>query len=211
MNHLNYLRFQGARRDALRRLQKTLFGSAAPEVECRGSSNVEPITARRNIQPCIQLLHCSPRGLRRPSDTHRSLASNTETTFIQHGQFPRHFTYGACGRRAVSFSPSLSTLNSSPRSNDDQVQEAERTALDFSLLSSLISTDQGPGNALSLWYVLTTAALLAFHQASAVGDLWKYISVLRDLDPSQEATVARRIREACLKSSVLVGFPRVSL
>lgn len=63
------------------------------------------------------------------------------------------------------------------------------------------------------WYVVVTAALLSFHQEAAVGELWRYIAGNRNSsedDGSELITLARRIRESCLKASVLVGFPRVS-
>jgi hypothetical protein len=212
MSYLNHIKSHGTRSHTLRGLQKTLYCLASPRAECRRFGDVEPITAQRNIQPCIRLLHCSSSRFIWPSDTYITQASHTAITFIRHGQFPRHFTSGAYGRTAdeSSASPSFSTTTSSSRLNGDQTREAQQKGLDFSQLSSLIGTDRGPGNESSLWYVITAAGLLAFHRAPAVGELWKYISVLHDLDPAQEATVARRIREACLKSSVLVGFPRVS-
>ena len=62
-----------------------------------------------------------------------------------------------------------------------------------------------------LWYILTTAVLLSYHKEKFIGELWAYVtSELGDDDDEERLSVARRIREACLKSSTLVGFPRVS-
>lgn len=60
-----------------------------------------------------------------------------------------------------------------------------------------------------LWYILATAALLAFHQVPLIGELWRYLCQQR-LSEKEQLAAVRQIREACLKSSVLVGFPRVS-
>ncbi|EXJ79862.1 hypothetical protein A1O3_08147 [Capronia epimyces CBS 606.96] len=76
-----------------------------------------------------------------------------------------------------------------------------------------------------LWYILTTAVLLAFHKEKLIGDLWTYLARPRrgeshddddddddDIEAEEEEeslmVIARRIREACLKASTLVGFPR---
>jgi len=80
--------------------------------------------------------------------------------------------------------------------------------LDFSKLESLFLFAGSPDRP-QLWYILATAALLAFHQAPLIGELWRYLSQQRRSEGENLAAV-RQIREACLKSSVLVGFPRVS-
>ena len=87
--------------------------------------------------------------------------------------------------------------------------------VDFSVLPCLMPGEEGSTTGDSLWYVVVAAALLAFHHEPGVGQLWRYISGLYgeragSKTEQEQATIARRIRESCLKSSVLVGFPRVS-
>lgn len=82
--------------------------------------------------------------------------------------------------------------------------------IDFSRISRIIKSDRGVVDASSIWYVVATAALLGLNRQSAIEQLWKYISDQCDHDKSKMLAIARRIREACLKSSVLVGFPHVS-
>lgn len=125
-------------------------------------------------------------------------------------------------------SPSPSSPSSSPTSphhtttNDKTSREPDATPrnsthIDFDRLSAAMP-DQSVTGVDSLWYVVATASLLAFHKEAAVGELWKYISQ-RCADEGQvggidaqdrQLRIARRIRESCLKASVLVGFPRVS-
>lgn len=82
-------------------------------------------------------------------------------------------------------------------------------AMDFSRLAGLIPGETTTTDT-SIWYVVATAALMSFHQEAAVGELYKFIAAQGSCDKAQLVTVARRIRETCLKASVLVGFPRVS-
>ncbi|KAK2850745.1 hypothetical protein FQN49_005362 [Arthroderma sp. PD_2] len=80
------------------------------------------------------------------------------------------------------------------------------SGIDFSALSRLIPHDGSNGEA--LWYVVVAAALMAFHREAAVGALWEHIVSTQRLSEEGKTVIARRIRESCLKSSVLVGFPR---
>lgn len=61
------------------------------------------------------------------------------------------------------------------------------------------------------WYLPVTAALLAFHHEKAVSFLWEHISRTRanDEDPHYVTKATERITDACLKSAVIVGLPRV--
>lgn len=82
------------------------------------------------------------------------------------------------------------------------------SGINFSALSKLLPHDGPEGEA--VWYIVVAAALMAFHQESAVGALWEHIVSTRGSSTEEEkALIARRIRESCLKASVLVGFPRV--
>ncbi|OAL69107.1 hypothetical protein A7D00_6866 [Trichophyton violaceum] len=81
------------------------------------------------------------------------------------------------------------------------------SGINFSALSKLLPHDGPEGEA--VWYIVVAAALMAFHQESAVGALWEHIVSTRGSSTEEEkALIARRIRESCLKASVLVGFPR---
>lgn len=82
-----------------------------------------------------------------------------------------------------------------------------RTSIEFLPLARFFTT-QRVDDPCALWYVLTAAALLAFHKEALIGELWRYLSAQCSCEKTQLA-LARRLREACLKSSVLVGFPRV--
>ncbi|KAJ9264738.1 hypothetical protein DTO195F2_2189 [Paecilomyces variotii] len=106
-------------------------------------------------------------------------------------------------RSFSSTSSSSSALNDSPDGGHGEKQQPQ---LNFSELSKIVP-QQSPDGASSLWYIVATAAILGFHREPAVGELWHYISSLGG-EQSQQLAVARRIREACLKASVLVGFPR---
>ncbi|KAL2432387.1 hypothetical protein ABEF95_007351 [Exophiala dermatitidis] len=128
-----------------------------------------------------------------------------------------------------------------------QWHHQQRQSLDFGSLQALFSQIQPPpqsGSAAeegstgtdvvdpSLWYVLTTSVLLAFHKEQLVQDLWTYLANSgthhtnndegrQHDDPTNTGGIqaqaeeeqrllstARKIREACLKASTLVGFPR---
>lgn len=102
---------------------------------------------------------------------------------------------------------SSSSREESTDTVNTQRTRTRRKELDFSKLSQLIPDESAMGTQ-SLWYVVTTAALLAFHHEPGVGELWAYISCLAQTE-EQQIAIARRIRESCLKASVLVGFPRV--
>lgn len=109
-------------------------------------------------------------------------------------------------RSFSSTSSSSSALNDSPDGGHGEKQQPQ---LNFAELSKIVP-QQSPDGASSLWYIVATAAILGFHREPAVGELWHYISSLGG-EQSQQLAVARRIREACLKASVLVGFPRVRM
>ncbi|KIX10009.1 uncharacterized protein Z518_01090 [Rhinocladiella mackenziei CBS 650.93] len=89
-----------------------------------------------------------------------------------------------------------------------------RPHLDFSSLQALFPHSQATPEPSPLWYVLTTAVLLSFHKEKLIGELWTYLATNIENDESQDhhqehlLPAARRIREACLKASTLVGFPR---
>ncbi|KAK2752890.1 hypothetical protein FQN54_008043 [Arachnomyces sp. PD_36] len=94
--------------------------------------------------------------------------------------------------------------NGNGNENGDLIEGPQ---LNFSGISKLIESDTEVSDASSIWYVVTTAALLGLNRQSSIGQLWKYISDQCDHDTSRMLPIARRIRESCLKSSVLVGFP----
>ncbi|KAK6373521.1 hypothetical protein LTS17_008013 [Exophiala oligosperma] len=84
-------------------------------------------------------------------------------------------------------------------------------SLDYSTLQQLFADSSSS----PLWYILTTAILLSFHKERLTGDLWRYLSSsasiseeTQDRNEDDLLAIARRIRESCLKSSTLVGFPR---
>lgn len=112
--------------------------------------------------------------------------------------------------QAVSKPSSVSASKPEPPSHSSiQVSKQPKT-LDFDRLQKYMSPSlHSDPEALSLWYILTTALLLSFHKEKLVGDLWRYI-IRTITTTSDQLAVARCIREACLKSSTLVGFPRVS-
>lgn len=114
-------------------------------------------------------------------------------------------------RQSRSFSSTSSSDSASNWSPGSETGDKckQQPQLNFSELSKLIP-QQSPDGASSLWYIVATAAILGFHNEPAVGELWHYISSLEG-EQSQQLAVARRIREACLKASVLVGFPRVCI
>ncbi|OCT55093.1 hypothetical protein CLCR_02888 [Cladophialophora carrionii] len=117
---------------------------------------------------------------------------------------------------------SSTTTGSSPPSEPSKPRSRQR--VDFAKLQSIFatesatdSTDPTPSPSLSsLWYILTTALLLAFHKEKLIADLWTYLAVNvarasgtnDDDDDHNLLTTARHIREASLKASTLVGFPR---
>ncbi|KAI5285364.1 hypothetical protein KEM52_002476, partial [Ascosphaera acerosa] len=64
------------------------------------------------------------------------------------------------------------------------------------------------------WYLVTTAALLAFHREETVADVWRHVAAgLRGLPGGDghalALAVAERIADACVKSAAFVGLPRV--
>lgn len=87
--------------------------------------------------------------------------------------------------------------------------------VDFSALRNqfLPLLSPAPPESTAVWYILTTAVLLSFHKEKLIGDLWTYLAAhtADGEDEEQLLAIARRIREACLKASTLVGFPRVGV
>lgn len=66
-----------------------------------------------------------------------------------------------------------------------------------------------PGGSDSPWFVYAALVFQANDYMDLIGDLWAYVS---ENTPDVEAKVvkARKTREALLKASALVGFPKVS-
>ena len=112
-------------------------------------------------------------------------------------------------------SATSATTTSTTSQTDSTSTLTGKVQLDFSHLQDLFSTTDTSSKASAqspLWYILTTAVLLSFHKEKLVGDLWTYLASSPGINPSADELLAtaRRIREACLKASTLVGFPRVS-
>ncbi|PGH20070.1 hypothetical protein AJ80_03720 [Polytolypa hystricis UAMH7299] len=114
-----------------------------------------------------------------------------------------------CASSSSSSASSIPAAAASPSSNssDRSLNGGESTPcpIDFGRLLGHIP-DQNVVSPSTTWYVVAAAALLAFHEEAAVGALWKYIA--GQCERESQVAIARRIRESCLKSSVLVGFPR---
>ena len=126
--------------------------------------------------------------------------------------------------QSINTSPNVHDVkNSNAASSTDTLcsnQSAHTKAttspkLDFQTLETIFKREasaDSPPCSPSLWYILTTALLLAYHKEKLVGSLWKHLS--NNTAPSKTKTdaallaIARIIREACLKASTLVGFPR---
>lgn len=113
-------------------------------------------------------------------------------------------------------STTTATTTSTTSQSEPTSQTTGKTRLDFSRLQTLFSTSSTPSKPSAqspLWYILTTAVLLSFHKEKLVGDLWTFLAGSLEPDQRDEdlLAIARRIREACLKASTLVGFPRVSI
>ncbi|KIW27189.1 uncharacterized protein PV07_06951 [Cladophialophora immunda] len=115
---------------------------------------------------------------------------------------------------SVSSSTTTISTTSAPSADIAMVKPATRGKVDFSVLEDIFAQEtaaETPGSS-PLWYILTTALLLAFHKEKLIGELWAYLSgrdvAAQDGEPGDLLAVARRIREACLKASTLVGFPR---
>lgn len=81
--------------------------------------------------------------------------------------------------------------------------------LDAEHLQSLFPADSR-GQEYGVWYVYAGCSLLCFAKEKQVGELWKQLTGIIGDDDTKLATAARRLREGLLKSSPLVGFPRVS-
>lgn len=125
---------------------------------------------------------------------------------------------GATGNKRASFS--AAPYRQSPDIDDVDLNgngvgngngdSHDARQLVFSRVSNLIESDDGVVGTSSIWYVVATAALLGLNRQSMLKQLWKYISDQCGRDEARMLAIARRIREVCLKSSVLVGFPHVS-
>ncbi|KAJ9612257.1 hypothetical protein H2200_003854 [Cladophialophora chaetospira] len=128
-----------------------------------------------------------------PSDDEQSIASGSSNNSI----------------KPSSATTSTTTVSStSPGVNTP----SRKSRIDFSRLENIFAPDDQselPSTALSLWYILTTALLLAFHKEKLIGELWTYLSSRPELQSDEDLlSTARHVREACLKASTLVGFPR---
>lgn len=141
-----------------------------------------------------------PRGVNSYSASSRNTGSPSYVSWV-----------GGYGKASFSTFPYHRRPNNHVDLNGNGTGETSRAGeLDFTRISSLIESDSGVVSSSSIWYVVATAALLGFNKQSMIEQLWKYISDQCGRDESRLLAVARRVRESCLKSSVLVGFPHVS-
>ena len=76
-------------------------------------------------------------------------------------------------------------------------------------LESLFPADSR-GPEYGVWYVFVGCTLLCFAREGQVGELWAQLAEQIGNDTDKQVIAARRLREGLLKSSPLVGFPRVS-
>ncbi|KIV91155.1 hypothetical protein PV10_05727 [Exophiala mesophila] len=120
-----------------------------------------------------------------------------------------HSKISTSDTQPVSKPQPLPTIRPDPLSPRSIQQVPKQTKhLDFDRLQKCVSPSlHSDPEALSLWYILTTSLLLSFHKEKLVADLWRYI-IRTVTNTNDQLAVARCIREACLKSSTLVGFPR---
>jgi len=141
----------------------------------------------------------------RPNQSKRPTDRDLQVVKVEGKSSPSSSSLSAFSSSATSSSSvSLHESRIGRQSPSDRISQ-----LDFNALSRTIP-DGNPAASQSFWYIVTTTALLAFHCEVGIGGLWRYMSErLARCDISEQLTVARRIRETCLKSSVLVGFPRV--
>ncbi|KAK7511876.1 uncharacterized protein IWZ02DRAFT_385336 [Phyllosticta citriasiana] len=79
--------------------------------------------------------------------------------------------------------------------------------LDVQSLTDLFPRDPR-GLEYSIAYAYAAAALLAFAAEKRIADLWQQIAAAHAGNAAAQATAARRVREALLKATPLVGFPR---
>ncbi|EXJ62772.1 hypothetical protein A1O7_03211 [Cladophialophora yegresii CBS 114405] len=120
-------------------------------------------------------------------------------------------TTDSSGPSGLPSAASSTTTVSSPPSEPDKPRSRHR--IDFSRPQNIFAAESATDNAdttspSSLWYILTTALLLAFHKEKLIAELWTYLTTSQDNTDDHLLTVARHIREATLKASTLVGFPR---
>ncbi|KIW97119.1 uncharacterized protein Z519_02511 [Cladophialophora bantiana CBS 173.52] len=116
---------------------------------------------------------------------------------------------------SVSSSTTTISTTSAPSTDIARTKPATCGKVDFSRLEYAFAQGSAVDTPSSspLWYILTTALLLAFHKEKLIGELWTYLSTRygvcsQEVETADLLAVARRIREACLKASTLVGFPR---
>lgn len=114
------------------------------------------------------------------------------------------------GTQTPNSAASAATTSPTIHSVASHKTASRRRDLDFSALEALFKDVPENAEVSPLWYILTTAVLLALHKEKLVGELWKYLSRSEEEDDEQLLSTARRLRESCLKASTLVGFPRVS-
>lgn len=145
------------------------------------------------------------------------MASTTQATlFHNNSSAPyKHLSPSSTNNGVDTPNSEISSTNSPLASTNSSresllARPAKPVQLDFSALQKLFSDESRSGLEESpLWYILTTAVLLSYHKEKLIGDLWTYL-IRQVQDDDELLAVARRIREACIKSSTLVGFPRVS-
>ncbi|OAP61063.1 hypothetical protein AYL99_03264 [Fonsecaea erecta] len=115
---------------------------------------------------------------------------------------------------SLSSSTTTVSVTSAPLTDMATIKPAPRGKIDFSVLEHVFAKETATETPSSspLWYILATALLLAFHKEKLIGKLWTYLSQrevrAHDAETGHLLATARRIREACLKASTLVGFPR---
>lgn len=165
-----------------------------------------------DVQGLVPVLSLAPRRITRPLYNTRTATfyrtrcemTNSAAAAWRLRLVQRHMQNNSI---STASSSSASPASSSSSASTTPQLTAQQRRIDFSVLSQLMPNEANTTST-SVWYVVATAALLSFHQEPAVGELWKYINSLNG-DPTTRVAIARRIRECCLKASVLVGFPRV--
>lgn len=80
-------------------------------------------------------------------------------------------------------------------------------SIDYSLFEKL--EQAFPGGDVSTWYVYAALVLQAHDCMDVIGQIWNYV-VSKTATLEEQVRKGRKMREAMLKASVLVGFPKVS-
>lgn len=84
-----------------------------------------------------------------------------------------------------------------------------KPTLDFRSLHSVFPTTSDYAHNYG-WAAILSATLLGFGQERLIPDLVHEILIQTGVDEGLQAVAFRKVREAMLKASALVGFPRVS-